>query len=218
MRKLYTTSFVLLFLQLLVFGQKIERIEPQNWWVGMKYNTITLLLYGNDISDLEPSISYPNVQLLKKDIVENKNYLFLTLKINPMAKPGNIKISFSKKGKHILTRDFPIFERPENSAMRESFTQKDAIYLIVPDRFSNGDTTNDIVPTLLEKEVDRADENKRHGGDIQGIINHLDYIKSLGFTQLWCTPLIVNDEPKYSYHGYAATDFYKIDPRFGTNQ
>jgi len=217
MKKLFSTSFVLVFLQLLVFGQKIERIEPQNWWVGMKYNTITLLIYGDNISDLQPTISYPNVQLLKKEKVENKNYLFLTLKINSTAKAGNLKINFSKQGKLVLTKNFPILKRSINSAMRESYTQKDAIYLIVPDRFSNGDTTNDIVPTLLEKEIDRNDENKRHGGDIQGIVNHLDYIKSLGFTQLWCTPLIENDEPKYSYHGYAATDFYKIDPRFGTN-
>ncbi|MBS3945507.1 MAG: glycoside hydrolase family 13 protein [Melioribacter sp.] len=183
----------------------------------MKYNTITLLIYGDNISDLQPTISYPNVQLLKKEKVENKNYLFLTLKINSTAKAGNLKINFSKQGKLVLTKNFPILKRSINSAMRESYTQKDAIYLIVPDRFSNGDTTNDIVPTLLEKEIDRNDENKRHGGDIQGIVNHLDYIKSLGFTQLWCTPLIENDEPKYSYHGYAATDFYKIDPRFGTN-
>lgn len=210
--------FIFLFFQTFLFAQKIERIEPQNWWVGMKYNTITLLIYGNKISDLQPTISYPNIELIKKDTVENKNYLFVTLKINPAAKPGNIKINFIKNHKTILTRDFPILLRERNSAQRESYTQKDAIYLIVPDRFSNGDTTNDRVPTLLEKDIDRKDENKRHGGDIQGIINHLNYIKSLGFTQIWCTPLVENDEPKYSYHGYATTDFYKIDPRFGTNK
>lgn len=218
MKKLFTTTFALFLLQLLVFGQKIDRIEPQNWWVGMKYNTVTVLLYGENISDLQPTVSYPNVQLVKKEVVENKNYLFLTLKINSTAKAGNVKINLNKQGKLVLTKDFPILERRKKSALRESYTQKDAIYLIVPDRFSNGDTTNDVVQTLLEKEIDRNDENKRHGGDIQGILNHLDYIKSLGFTQLWCTPLIENDEPKYSYHGYAATDFYKIDARFGTNQ
>lgn len=210
--------FIFLPFQTFLFAQNIERIEPQNWWVGMKYNTITILVYGENISHLQPTISYPNIQLTKKDTVENRNYLFLTVKINPAAKPGNVKINFSKNGKIILTRNFPIFLREKNSAERESYTQKDAIYLIVPDRFSNGDTTNDKVATLLEKDIDRNNEDKRHGGDIQGIINHLDYIKSLGFTQIWCTPLVENNEPQYSYHGYAATDFYKIDPRFGTNK
>lgn len=212
--------FILTFLlvKTIVFAQTIQRIEPQNWWVGMKYNTITLLVYGNNISDLQPTISYSNVQLIKIDTVENKNYLFITLKINALAKPGNVKINFNRNEKVVLTRDFPILQREENSAERESYTQKDAIYLIVPDRFANGDKTNDVVPSLLENTIDRNSENKRHGGDIQGIINHLDYIQSLGFTQIWCTPLIENNEPEYSYHGYAATDFYKIDPRFGTNE
>ncbi len=210
--------FALLLVQTFLFAQQIERIEPQNWWVGMKYNTVTLLVYGKDIADLQPAISYANVQLIKKDTVENKNYLFITLKINAAAKPGNVKINFSKKGKVVLTRDFPILQREKNSAERESYTQKDAICLIVPDRFSNGDTANDIIPALLETGIDRNNEDKRHGGDIQGIIDHVDYIKSLGFTQIWCTPLLENNEPQYSYHGYAATDFYKIDPRFGTNE
>lgn len=208
----------LLMLHAALFAQTIERIEPQNWWTGMKYNTITLLIYGSNISDLQPAITYPGVQLLKKDTVENKNYLFVTLKISTAAKPGNIKINFSKKGHVALTRDFPILKREPNSAQRESYSQKDAIYLIVPDRFCNGDTTNDIVPSLLETTVNRNDEDSRHGGDISGITDHLDYINSLGYTQIWCTPLVENNEPKYSYHGYAATDFYKIDPRFGTNE
>lgn len=184
----------------------------------MRYNTVTLLVYGDNIADLEPAVSYTGVSLLKKETVENKNYLFITLEINPSAKEGIVKIDFSQNGKVVQSRDFPILEREKNSALRESYSQKDAIYLIVPDRFSNGDPGNDIVPDLLENDADRKNESKRHGGDIEGIINHLDYIKSLGFTQIWCTPLIENDEPEYSYHGYAATDFYKIDPRFGTNE
>lgn len=200
------------------FAQTIERVEPQNWWVGMKYNTITLLLYGKNIADLQPSLTYRGVRLLKKETTENKNYLFVTLKIDASAKPGNVTINFSQRGNVVLTKDFPILSREKNSASRKSFSPKDAIYLIVPDRFSNGDTTNDVVPSLLEKDCDRGSEWKRHGGDIQGIINHLDYIQSLGFSQIWCTPLIENNEPQYSYHGYAATDFYKIDPRFGTNE
>ncbi|NOU16494.1 MAG: glycoside hydrolase family 13 protein [Bacteroidales bacterium] len=213
---LFTLTFLLA--KTIVFTQTIERIEPNSWWVGMKYNTITLLVYGNKISDLQPAISYPNVQLIKTDTVENKNYLFITLKINASAIPGIAKITFNKKGKVLITKDFQILQREKNSEKRESYTQKDAIYLIVPDRFANGDKTNDNVPSLLENSSDRKGEGKRHGGDIQGIINNLGYIQSLGLTQIWCTPLIENNEPEYSYHGYAATDFYKIDPRFGTNE
>lgn len=207
-----------LLVQTILSAQTIERIEPQNWWTGMKYNTITLLIYGTNVSALEPSFSYKDVQLIKKQTTENKNYLFLTIKINPAAKAGIVKINFRQNGKTVLTRDFPLLEREKNSAYRTSYSQKDAIYLIVPDRFANGDTTNDIVPSLLEKTIDRNDGGKRHGGDIKGILNHLDYIHSIGFTQIWCTPLVENNEPAYSYHGYAATDYYKIDPRYGTNE
>ena len=212
-------AILLFFLSFnLMLSQKIERIEPANWWVGMKYNSVTLLIYGKDISDLQPSISYSGVDITENKTVENKNYLFLTLQINPDAKPGTVKIKFLKDKKVVLTKDFPIYAREANSANRESYGSKDAILLIVPDRFSNGNEKNDIVKTTLEQKLDRNNEDARHGGDIQGIINHLDYIKSLGYTQIWNTPLIENDEPTYSYHGYAATDFYKIDPRFGSNE
>ena len=217
MRKIISLLIVLSFNSPL-FSQTISRIEPGNWWVGMKYNTITLLVYGNNISDLQPSFKYSDVELIKTQKVENKNYLLVTLKINPTAKVGNIKINFKEHQKIIISKYFPLYQREKNSANRSSYTTKDAILLIVPDRFSNGDTSNDVVTGMEEKTVDRKDENKRHGGDIQGIINHLDYIKSLGFTQIWNTPLIENNQPEYSYHGYAATDFYKIDPRFGTNE
>ena len=212
------TLFIILYFHCATFSQKISRIEPQNWWLGMKYNTITLLIYGSNLTDLKPSFNYPGVELIKTDKVENENYLFVTLKINPIAKAGNIKINFSKNGKIVLSKYFPLLQREKGSASRSSFTPKDAILLIVPDRFSNGDTKNDIIPVMKENMLDRNDENKRHGGDIQGIINNLDYIQSLGFTQIWNTPLTENDQLAYSYHGYAATDFYKIDPRFGTNE
>jgi glycosidase len=214
----------LLFLALLAlcpvfsYTQTINRIEPSNWWVGMKYNTITLLVYGKGIQNLEPEVKYEGVKLVKTEKVENANYLFVTLEINDQAPIGTAKINFKKGNKTIITKDFPLLERQKNSANRGSFSQKDAIYLIVPDRFANGNIENDIITSLNEKVIDRKDEDKRHGGDLQGIIDHLDYIKSLGFTQIWSTPLTENNQPLYSYHGYACTDFYKIDPRFGTNE
>lgn len=212
------TLFIVFVYHLTILPQQISRIEPPSWWVGMKYNTITLLVYGNNISDLEPSINYNDVELIKTDKVENKNYLFVTIKIKPEAKSGSVEINFSKNNKVVLSKIFPLLDREEGSANRPSFTQKDAILLIVPDRFSNGDSNNDVIPGMKENTVDRTDDYKRHGGDIQGIINHLYYIQSLGYTQIWNTPLTENDQPQYSYHGYAATDFYKIDPRFGTNE
>lgn len=215
---LASVLFICLFHVSSIFAQETLRVEPSNWWIGMKYNTVTLLTYGKNISDYEPSINYKGVQLLKTERVENKNYLFITLKISPVTMAGNVKINFKKSGKLAFSKDFPVLEREINSANRASYSPKDAIYLIVPDRFSNGDKTNDVVSPLLENKVDRNGEGTRHGGDLQGISNHLDYIQSMGFTQIWCTPLIENNEPDYSYHGYAATDFYKIDPRYGTNE
>lgn len=208
---------LLIFMSINTFAQ-IERIEPSSWWVGMKYNEPMLLIYGNDISSLQPAIQYPGVKIIKTETVENKNYLFVTLHIDDNAKAGIVKINFSKNKKLVYTRDFPIENRVKNSAGRQGFSQKDAICLIFPDRFVNADATNDIIAGMTETTIDRNGENSRHGGDIQGIINRLDYIQSLGYTQIWNTPLTENDEPTYSYHGYAATDFYKIDPRFGSNE
>ena len=196
---------------------QIQRIEPANWWVGMKLNQITLLVYGNNIQDLEPTTKYEGVSIVKTEKVENPNYLFVTINIAPDTKVGKAKIDFKKKGKTFITKDFPLLARENNSAFRESFSNKDVILLIMPDRFANGNPKNDNLPGSLEK-ANRADESGRHGGDIQGIINNLDYIQSLGYTQIWNTPLAENNMPKYSYHGYAATDFYKIDPRYGTNE
>ncbi|WP_281239251.1 glycoside hydrolase family 13 protein [Flavobacterium praedii] len=211
-------KFAILFLIIAnSLNAQIKRIEPGNWWVGMKLNQITLLVYGTDIQNLEPQIKYSGVKIIKTEKVENPNYLFVTIDISPQTKAGTAKIEFQKKGKTIITKDFPLLARENNSANRASFSPKDAILLIMPDRFANGDPKNDNTPESLEK-ANRSDESGRHGGDIQGIINNLDYIKSLGYTQIWNTPLAENNMPKYSYHGYAATDFYKIDSRYGTNE
>ena len=196
---------------------QIKRIEPSNWWVGMKLNQITLLIYGTNIQNLEPEIKYQGVKIVKSEKTENPNYLFVTINISPETAAGTAKINFKKNNKTIITKDFPLLARENNSANRPSFSPKDAILLIMPDRFANGDPKNDNTPESLEK-ANRNDESGRHGGDIQGIINNLDYIKSLGYTQIWNTPLAENNMLKYSYHGYAATDFYKIDSRYGTNE
>jgi neopullulanase len=198
-------------------AQTIERIEPANWWIGMRYNTVTLLVYGPQVGTLQPSVQYNGVKLLRTAQVLNPNYLFLTLRISPKTVPGVVKIQFKSAENQLFTRDFPLLARDSGHAARVSFSQKDAVLLVVPDRFANGNPANDFTEGSLEM-PNRSDESGRHGGDLEGLIGHLDYIQALGFTQIWSTPLVENNMPKYSYHGYAATDFYRIDPRFGTNE
>ena len=216
MKKTVQFIYIFIFISFSLHAQ-IERIDPPNWWVGMKTKQITLLVYGIAIQDLEPSINYTGVKILKTEKVENPNYLFVTIEIDSNTIPGDAKIEFKKNRKTKITKSFPLLNREKNSADRIGFSTKDAILLIVPDRFANGNSKNDNTPKSIEK-ANRNDESGRHGGDIQGIINHLDYIQSLGYTQIWNTPLVENNMPNYSYHGYAATDFYKIDERFGTNE
>lgn len=208
----------LLFSIVFLSAQKpLERLEPTNWWVGMKLNTITLLAYGKDISKLQPEIKYQGVEILKTEKVENPNYLFVTIQISEQTKPGTAKIQFKNDHKTILTKDFPLLERTPNSADRSSFTSKDVFYLIMPDRFANGNEKNDSHPELIEK-ANRKQDGGRHGGDLRGIINHLDYLEDLGTTAVWLTPVCEDNEARYTYHGYAQTDLYKIDERYGTNE
>lgn len=209
--------YLLVLASSVCFSQSISRIEPENWWINMKWNTVTLLVYGKNIQDLDFSTTYSGITVKNIQKVENPNYLFISILIAPETKAGVMNMDFKKGNKTVITKKFPLLARESNSKNRSSFDQKDTILLIVPDRFSNGSTANDNTVNTIEK-ANRELEGGRHGGDIQGIINHLDYIQSLGFTQIWNTPLVENDMENYSYHGYAATDYYKIDPRFGSNQ
>jgi glycosidase len=149
--------------------------------------------------------------------VENPNYLFVDLRIFSGTSPGTFPIKFVKAGEKTLVYDYALKKRDHSPDRAQGVTDKDLIYLIMPDRFSNGDTTNDSFPNMREKGIHRDSMFSRHGGDIQGVMNHLDYLKDLGVTAIWLTPAVENDEPHASYHGYAVTDHYKIDPRYGTN-
>ncbi|SHG41289.1 glycoside hydrolase family 13 protein [Massilia sp. CF038] len=192
--------------------KRIEHLEPPFWWAGMQQQKLQLMVHGSAISGLEPAIDYPGVRIEAVIRVPNKNYLFIDLQIDPSARPGNIDIHFGKS----LLYSYPLLARTPGSAERQGFSSKDAIYQIMPDRFANGDPANDSVPGMTEQ-ANRALPGGRHGGDIAGIVQHLDYIAAMGFTQLWPTPLVENNMPAYSYHGYAATDHYRIDPRYGSN-
>lgn len=196
----------------------LERVEPMFWWAGMKNPKLQLIVHGNKIAGRTVKLSYPGVKLVQVHHVENSNYLFLDLEISAAAKPGAFDILFVKAGTENLQYRYELKLRSHAANRAQGVTNKDLIYLIMPDRFSNGDPSNDSKPGMAETAVNRDSNYYRHGGDIQGIMNHLDYLKDLGVTAIWLTPEIENDEPHASYHGYAVTDHYKIDPRFGTNE
>lgn len=195
----------------------IDHLEPANWWIGMKHDRVELLVHGKGIATATPRLSRTGVSIVDVQKTDNPNYLFVTVLIGGDAKPGRFDIDFVEAGKVVATHPWRLDAREPGSAQRRGFDARDAVYLVTPDRFANGDPSNDSVAGLREA-ANRADPNGRHGGDIAGIRRQLDYIANMGFTQLWPTPLLENDQPEYSYHGYAITDLYKTDPRFGTNE
>ncbi|GAB1403429.1 glycoside hydrolase family 13 protein [Lentimicrobium sp.] len=197
-------------------AQQNIRVEPPFWWAGMHYNKLQLLVHGNDIARAEVQLDYPGITIQGITRVENPNYLFIDLILDPDVRPGIFPINFRLNNKHIYTYQYQLKQRNQESASRKGFDQSDVLYLLMPDRFANGDPLNDNHVEMSEK-VNRSNPSGRHGGDIQGILEHLDYFKDLGITTLWINPLLENNHPEYSYHGYAITDFYRIDPRFGTN-
>ena len=196
-------------------AQQVTRVEPLSWWTGMKM-PLQLLIQGENISEYNVAIEGgAGVSVEKVTKADSPNYLFVDVKIASNADPGTYYIVFSKDGQS-FKYPYEIAARAEGSAERKSFTTADMIYLIMPDRFANGDTSNDSTEDTDDKYA-RHELFGRHGGDIQGIINNLDYISDLGATAIWCTPLLEDNQPEHSYHGYACTDYYHIDSRFGTN-
>lgn len=195
----------------------VERIEPPSWWVGMKNPELQLMVYGPQISTYRPEIHYAGVKIERVVTTTNPNYLFIYLHIDQTAAAGEMKIEFWKGNREIFNYPYLLQNRQEGSGEREGFSSADVVYLVMPDRFANGNPNNDSHPETIEK-VNRNDMNGRHGGDIQGIIDHLDYLEDLGITALWSTPLMEDNMPVTSYHTYAISDYYKIDPRYGTNE
>ena len=197
-------------------NDKIARVEPLSWWVGMK-TPLQLLINGENISQYNVSLEGGNgVEITAVHKADSPNYLFVDVAVDSKADAGTYYLVFTN-GEEQFKYAYTISERRKNSAEREGFTTADAIYLLMPDRFGNGDESNDSTPCTTEK-ADRKAFFGRHGGDLQGMINGLDYIASLGMTTIWPTPLLVDNEPHESYHGYACGDYYHIDPRFGNNE
>ncbi len=196
------------------FAQQNEiNVYPSHWWVSMKNPKLQIMVHGNNVGNSNAyTINYPGVKLLKVNKVENANYVFLDLDILPSAKPGIVKI---KTEKSVI--DFELKKRRTGNGITyaQGVTSKDLIYLIMPDRFSNGDSTNDRIAGMRDQSLNRDTVFERHGGDLQGVQNHLNYLQSLGVTTIWLNPVIENDMPNRTEHGYAFTDHYKIDRRIG---
>ncbi len=195
----------------------LQHIEPPFWWCGMKSDKLQLMLHGENIGSYSVGVNDNRVSVSGTHST-NPNYLFIDLVIASDAQPGTIKFELTNpKTKTKIPFNYELKTRRENSAERQGFNSSDNIYLIMPDRFANGNPQNDNMSNMLEK-ANRSGASGRHGGDLKGIRDHLDYLKGLGITALWCTPVLENNMPHASYHGYAITDLYKTDPRFGTNE
>lgn len=202
-------------------AQQIQRVEPLSWWTDMR-TPLTLMLYGDNLKDAQvtiqkkqgkKAIATDGLVVKGQHNAESANYLFIDMDVR---KAGDYIISV-KKGKKTAKVSYSIAERKASSADRKSFTEADVIYLIMSDRFVDGDPSNNTTKHTKE-ECNKESLDGRWGGDIQGIINSMDYISSLGATAIWPTPLLLDDEEAWSYHGYACSDYYHIDPRFGSNE
>jgi glycosidase len=194
----------------------VSKIEPPNWWIGMNNDTVQVMLYGKNLQNAEVYPSHSGAKVIKVHNAESPNYLFVDLVIdNHFTSPFNFEIGLSKKSYDTVIT-FPVLQRESRNKAFQGFNQSDVVYLIMADRFCDGNHSNNNIGDSLDQFTSK-DLDGRKGGDIEGIISKLDYLKDLGVSSLWITPMLENNM-WMSYHGYAATDLYKIDPRFGSNQ
>jgi glycosidase len=218
MKFIRSTSFLLIACACVGIQAQIQHLEPPNWWLGMENPELQLMVHGEDISQYSVSLNTSMATIISIEKTANTNYLFINLEIAKNAVAGNIEIKFENADKKVITHSYPLLKRDITSSKREGFNSSDVMYLLMPDRFANGDPDNDIVKGLQEDKIDRQDKTGRHGGDLKGVLDHLDYIKEMGFSAIWFNPFLENDVARSSYHGYSTTDFYKVDPRYGTNE
>lgn len=202
---------------ILVFAQSAE-VYPTHWWAGMKNPKVQLMIHAQNIGNGsgDVTINYPGVIVEKVHKAESKNYLFADLNISSQAKPGSFKINIKTQGKTVMI-NYELKKRREGKGTKfaQGVTSSDFVYLLMPDRFSNGDESNDRIAGMKDQSLNRDSIFLRHGGDLKGVINHLDYLQNLGVTALWMTPVLENDMPHRTEHGYAFTNHYKIEPRLG---
>ncbi|MDQ8186651.1 glycoside hydrolase family 13 protein [Pelagicoccus sp. SDUM812002] len=217
LNKIVSTLFSLLIVGSAT-AQKPSRIEPPFWWAQMPVSELQIQLYGEGIGLYRASLQTEGVTIAKQVAVDSTNYLFLYLEIDESVRAGTVPIQFEKDGEAFIV-DYELRDREPTAGRNQGFDASDLIYLMMPDRFANGNLENDKIAALTEG-VDRSDPTKRQGGDIQGISQHLDYIDDLGMTAIWFTPIFENNTPPSygGYHGYAATDMYNVDRRLGSNE
>ena len=198
----------------------IDRVEPTNWYAGMKNPSLQLMVYGKGIKQANVSTDYAGVKVDSVVRLDSPDYLLVYLNLQG-AQPGTMKLNFEQGGKKKQV-NYEIKRRDMPGEARQGFTNADVLYMLMPDRFADGNVKNNVVKGMLDQFCDRTQPSLRHGGDLEGICQHLDYFNELGVTTLWFTPVLENDMPggggHSSYHGYATTDYYKVDPRFGTNE
>ena len=196
-----------------VLADSIERVEPPFWWTGFVHTELQLMVHGDGIAEYSPSVESDGIAISRVETGDSPNYLFVYLDVGA-ATPGSFDIVFSK-GDERLVHAYEFRARTPGHV--GSYDSSDVIYLVTPDRFANGDPGNDNIEGFAD-ELDRADDYGRHGGDLEGIRQNLDYIARMGFTQVWINPVLENAMERASYHGYSTTDYYRVDPRFGSNE
>lgn len=223
MKTIFKLAFALLLFSNASFGQKgIKdlKVEPTFWYANMPTQKLQIALHGEELALWRAAIDVPGITLVNQVAGDSENYLFINLEISPDVKPGKFQILLSPGGPDtIRVIEYELKERIIDSNKNQGFSSEDVIYLLMPDRFANGNPDNDTIEGMLEP-ARRNDPSGRHGGDLLGVQEQLDYIKELGMTAVWLTPVFENDQtPEYKgYHGYAATDMYKVDRRFGSNE
>lgn len=220
MNRLVLSLSLLLSIMTMKAAVKIDRIEPTDWFVGMKNTSLQLMVYGEGIKTADVTTDYPGVKVDSLVRLDSPNYLLVYLNLDG-AQPGTMTLNFENNGSTKKVK-YLLKAREMSGDKRMGFTNADVLYMLMPDRFADGSQKNNAVKTKYSYKIDRSQPSLRHGGDLEGIRQHLDYFKELGVTALWFTPVLENDSPdngvNSSYHGYATTDYYKVDPRFGTNE
>jgi glycosidase len=216
MRIRKSVAILALLFPALAFAGPIDRVEPPFWWAGFEHTELQVMIHGHGTAAFDVSVDHPGVTLDRVERVENENYLFVYLDIARDAKPGTFDLVL-ENDEFRVAHKYELKEKNPDPAHAKGFSPSDVIYLITPDRFANGDPSNDTIEGLGD-ELNRADDYGRHGGDLAGIEASFDYIKDMGFTAVWLNPILENAMPEASYHGYATTDYYKVDPRFGSNE
>lgn len=220
MKRIILISYIFFAVITAISATKVSKIEPAYWYAGMKNSQLQLLVYGENVSSSEVSVDYSNVKVDSIVRLDSPNYLLVYLDTKD-AKPGVMTINFNCNGSKIKKK-YELKERRKKGEERFGFTNADVLYMLMPDRFANGNTENDEIKSMNRYKNDRTQPSLRHGGDLEGIRKHLDYFNQLGVTALWFTPVLENNSPDTNngfstYHGYATTDYYRVDPRFGTN-